>query len=88
MGVLWLISPAAVFAGLAVLGVAAVLLIAWGLAHRETPEWQALDRAYHARQRAAASTQSRRKRSPGALPVTYGAWPPHSPTSPPSRRGS
>jgi hypothetical protein len=66
--VLWLLSPAAVLAGACLLGISAVLLIAWGLIHRETGEWRQMDEAYWASQRAARSRRDRgnssRRRSP------------------------
>ena len=46
MGVLWLLSPAAVMAAVAVVGTLAVLLIAWALVHREPSEYRQMDRAH------------------------------------------
>jgi len=65
---LWLLSPAAVMSAVGLVGILAVLLIAWGLAAREPWEYQEMDRAHRAwgALRRAASTPQPPRRSRGA----------------------
>ncbi len=74
--VLWLMSPAVVLAAVGVVGICGVLLIGWGLVHREPYESRQMDQAYWASQRRSGASRPplpRRSHVPGR--GTSGGWP-------------